>query len=289
MQNQPSARRTASGNIRRVKRKRGDQWYIQYRLPDGRQGQKRLGPAWSGNGRPPAGYFTKRTAQTALRQFLTDADRGVLPEAQQTGATVGDAVEEWLRYVEHERGVRATTLREYRTSTRKHLVPAFGDRKLEAVTTRSIEAWKSQLLADGKLSRRTINKLLTNLHGVFDRARRVWGLEKNPVADVERLRERYDAGDYDWLRPEEVYALVRAAEEAPIEKRVAEQDAAIFLTAAFAGLRLGEVLGLRWRDVDFAGSVLRVSQQWNDLGEVSVTKGGRVRAVPMVARGRGGR
>lgn len=146
------------------------------------------------------------------------------------------------------------------------------------------EAWKSQLLADGKLSRRTINKLLTNLHGVFERARRVWGLERNPVADVERLRERYDAGDYDWLRPDEVYALVRAAEEAPIEKRVAEQDAAIFLTAAFAGLRLGEVLGLRWRDVDFTRSVLRVTQQWNDLGEVSATKGGRVRAVPMVPK-----
>ena len=284
MQGQPSARRIASGNVRLVKRKRGNIWYVQYRLPgDGRQVQKKLGPAWSGNGRPPEGYYTKRTAEAKLREILADAQRGVLPETVRTGATVKDAVEEWLRYVEHERGVRATTLREYRTSAQKHLLPEFGDRKLEAITTRSVETWKSRLLAEGKLSRRTINKLLTNLHGVFGRARRVYGLPKNPVDDVEKLRERYDPGDYDWLRPEEVLAVVRAAENASdVDPRIAEQDAAVILTAAFTGLRLGEILGLRWRDVDFDAEMLRVSQQLNDLGEISVTKGGLVRSVPMV-------
>ena len=95
----------------------------------------------------------------------------------------------------------ATTIREYRSSAYKHLVPAFGDRKLEALTTQSIEAWKSQLLAEGKLSRRTISKLLTNLNGIFKRAWRVWGLQANPVEGVERLPDRYDPGNTISTRP----------------------------------------------------------------------------------------
>jgi hypothetical protein len=105
MQIQPKTVRPVSGHVERRDRKRGDQWYMRYRLPDGRQVQKRLGPAWSGNGRPPEGYFTKRTAQAKLREVLADAQRGVLRESVRTGAAVGDAIDEWLRYLEHERGV----------------------------------------------------------------------------------------------------------------------------------------------------------------------------------------
>ena len=72
--------------------------------------------------------------------------------------------------------------------------------------------------------------------------------------------------------PEEVWALVRAAGS--------EQDAAIFLTAAFTGLRRGELLALRWRDVDFAGSTIRVRASYA-AGELTTPKSGKVRSVPM--------
>jgi integrase len=62
-----------------------------------------------------------------------------------------------------------------------------------------------------------------------------------------------------------------------------EQDARVYLTAAFTGLRLGELLALQWRDVDFAGEAIRVRRSYNVHGGVGTPKSGKVRSVPMVA------
>jgi integrase len=72
--------------------------------------------------------------------------------------------------------------------------------------------------------------------------------------------------------PEEVWALVRAA--------ACEQDGAIFLAAAFTGLRRGELVALRWRDVDFAGSLIRVRASYTHE-TLATPKSGRTRSVPM--------
>ena len=93
----------------------------------------------------------------------------------------------------------------------------------------------------------------------------------NPAADVEKPSPRR-SGDIEVFSPEEVMALVRAASS--------EQDAAIFLTAAFTGLRRGELLALRWRDVDFAGQVIRVRASYAE-GQLTTPKSGKVRSVPM--------
>src|ERR1700761_4455459 len=87
-----------SGHVFRVERARGPVWYAKYRLPDGRQVQKKLGPAWTERGRPPTGYFTKRLAEESIRAMLDQARRGTLPGMVRTGATFADAATEYLRY-----------------------------------------------------------------------------------------------------------------------------------------------------------------------------------------------
>lgn len=256
-----------SGHVFRVEGKRGPVWYAKFRLPDGRQVQRKIGPAWSQRGRPPAGYVTKRGAEDWLRQVLDEVRRGTLPGMVRTGATFADAAAEYLRYAEHERGCKPWTLRGYRSVVHAHLLPAFGKRPIEAISTEMIEAWVAGL--DGSI--RTRNKLLIVLHGVLSRARKVYGLPFNAAAEVEGFRERR-SGDIAVFSPEEIWALVRAAESA--------QDAAIYLTAAFTGLRQGELLALRWRDVDTSGSVLRVRGSYG-LGELTSPKSGKVRSVPL--------
>jgi integrase len=260
--------KSPSGHVFRVERARGPVWYAKYRLPDGRQVQKKLGPAWTGRGRPANGYFTKRLAEDWLRSVLEDARRGTLPMTIRAGATFADAAAEFLRYTEQDRGCKPSTLRDYRSNLEAHLLPAFGDQPLESITSASIEAWRASLTA---LSARTKNKLLVVMHGVFRRAQHVWSLPANPVAAVEKYRQ-WSSGDIDVFSPEEVLALVRAA--------TSEQDAAIYLLAAFTGLRRGELLALRWRDVDFGGSVIRARSSYA-AGQLTTPKSGKVRSVPM--------
>jgi hypothetical protein len=116
-----------SGHVLRVERKRGPVWYAKYRLPDGRQVQRRIGPAWTERGRPAAGYLTKRTAETWPDELLHEARRGTLPGMVQTGATFADAAAEYLRYAEHDRGCKPSTLQGYRSAIGAHLLPAFGE------------------------------------------------------------------------------------------------------------------------------------------------------------------
>jgi integrase len=251
-----------------LERARGPVWYAKYRLPSGRQVQKKLGPAWTARGRPAAGYFTKRTAEDWLRATLDEARRGTLPGMVRTGAKLSDAAAEWLRYSEHDRAVKRSTLVEYR-HTVDRIVRELGDVPIEDVTPEMLERWKATL----KLSNRTVTKYLVILHGIFKRAMRVWALPRNPVADVERPRYRV-SDDLAVFSPEEVWALVRAAGSA--------QDAALFLTAAFTGLRMGELLALQWRDINFAGQAIRVRQSFNAHGGLGTPKSGKVRSVPLV-------
>ena len=63
----------------------------------------KLGPAWTERGRPPDGWFTKRTAEAWLGEVLDQARRGELPGQLRTGATAADAAAEWLRFIEEDR------------------------------------------------------------------------------------------------------------------------------------------------------------------------------------------
>jgi hypothetical protein len=103
-----------SGHVFRIDRKRGPVWYAKYREANGRQVQKKIGPAWTGRGRPPVGLYTKRTAEDWLRETLDEARERAQAGARQLDATFAEAAHEWLRNVEHDRACKPSTLRSYR-------------------------------------------------------------------------------------------------------------------------------------------------------------------------------
>lgn len=103
------------------------------------------------------------------------------------------------------------------------------------------------------------------VRAIFSHARARGWTEADPCATVERQQVRY-SGDYDFYSSEEIAALVRAAAN--------EQDAAVYLTAAMTGLRRGELVALRWRDVDFPGQAIRVRANYSH-GELVTPKSGK--------------
>jgi integrase len=267
--------RWGSGRVVQMQRKRGPVWYAQYREPSGRQRQKMIGRVWTGRGRPADGYYTKRMAEDWLRmKMVEDAQRAAAGEVIGTRVTFADAAAEYIRYATEDRGCKPSTIRGYRSQLNAHLLPAFGSMQLEDITETEIERWRAGITSQRKgkeISNKTKNEQLVLMHAIMRRAVKVWRLPRNPVANVDRFRTRR-SGDIEVFSPEEVWALVRAA--------ASEMDAAVYLTAAFTGLRRGEVLALRWRDVDFASSVIRVRASYAAL-QLSTPKSGKVRSVPM--------
>ncbi len=275
-----------SGFVFRLEKARGASWWAKYRLPDGTQVKRKIGPVWTGRGRPAEGYFTKRLAKDWLHDRLekvrreaaaavaAPGPRSAAVPATSTSVTFAEAAAEYLRFAELDRGCKPSTVRGYRNAIKVHLLPVFGSMKLEDITVQEIERWRagvSSVRVQRELSNKTKNNLLVLMHAIFRHAVKLYGLPANPVANVDRFRVR-SSGDIQVFSPEEVWALVRAAKS--------EADAAIFLTAAFTGLRRGEVLGLRWRDVDFTGSTIRVRASYA-AGHLTTPKSGKVRAVPM--------
>ncbi len=144
---------------------------------------------------------------------------------------------------------------------------------LEDITVQEIERWRAGMSSarqQRELSNKTKNNLLVLMHAIFRRAVKLYGLPairwRASIASASGA-----AATSRCSRPRRS-GLVRAAGS--------ETDAAIFLTAAFTGLRRGELLGLRWRDVDFAGSTIRVRASYA-AGQLTTPKSGKVRAVPM--------
>jgi integrase len=277
-----------TGHIKLVPRKRGDVWYMKVRPASGRQFEKRIGPAWTERGRPPAGYFTRKTAQLVLDELLAGLRRGEVPDpGARSGKTFGDAVAEWIRYSEHDRGIEGTTLRDYRSAARIFSQEFGADIPIEQVDEDRINDYRTKMLAgevvakrggravrdtEKPIGRRTAQKRMVLLGGIFKRAKRLKWVHVDPTADVEPIALK-SSGVFNVLTVQQVEDI---AAEAP------EQFTVAITVAAFTGLRTGELRALRWRDVDFAGAVLHVRSNKPAGVEEKAPKSYKVRSVPLM-------
>jgi integrase len=264
-----SARRPATGHVRTIERKGGPVLYAKLKLPDGREPQRRLGKLWTKRSRPPAGYLTRPQAEARLEAILAGDDP--LVNLTPSRVTFKAACDEHVRYLEHDRQRKRSTIGDAQSTIKVHLLPAFGESTpVEDITTVDVDAFRDKLLA-GKLSHRTAQKILILLHGVLKRAKRKGWVQTNVAEDAEKVTVRH-SDEFNVLSVEQVQAVARAA--------ASELLSALFVVAAFTGLRQGELLALRWRHVDFTDRIVHVVKNFV-RGEEDTPKSHRVRSVPL--------
>jgi integrase len=223
------------------------------------------------------------------------------------------AAADWLRHQEHVARLKPSTLEVYRymltapdTPARKQgrrhangrLLGRFGGRRLHTIAAEEIERWLYDLDDDG-LSGRTVNahrQLLCSILGYAVKRSARYGISDNVAAATSKRREQPPAA-LEFYEPDELRRLADAARKgahhapsrparSPAERCVRQaddqRDAALYVLASYAGLRLGELLALRWCDISFSRSTVTVSRAWS-AGKLTSPKSLRPRSVPLAS------
>jgi integrase len=221
------------------------------------------------------GPVTLAEAERELRHVLADVERGIWQPARaspQSGSqplpTFHEYAEDW--WLRHERRLRPKTQSDYRWRLEKHLLPFFKDYPLDAITFDAVECYIAAKLAeDDPLSARSINMTVILLGAILEGAVERELIARNPARGRgRRVRERAPRRSY-LDTAAQIGALLDAAADldrhAHRDRRHVERRAMI-ATLVFAGLRIGELCGLRWRDADLDAGWLRVGEAKTDAG-----------------------
>jgi integrase len=221
--------------------RRGDRWAIKYDLePDpvtGRRRQKMI-----------SGYPDKELARKALNRVVADLDQGVhVDPSRQTLA--GYLVDDWLPSISPT--VRPATLHSYQRNLEHHVIAHIGGVRLTRLDPVGLNRLYALLLAEGRrdrpggLSPRTVRYVHTIIHRALKDAVR-WGRLVRNVADAA------DPPRASASRRREVHAWSRETLTEFLDRSHGYGDRyyPLWVTLATTGARRGEILGLRWSDVD---------------------------------------
>ena len=244
-------------------------WYGHWRS-NGRQVKRKVGVKRTEGNRDG---LTRTQGEAELRRLIGSTQ--VAPQAGER-LTVADVSE---RYREHSRrkGRKLATIVAVESETRVHLTPFFAERGLESITPEDVADFIAALEAKG-LAPKTICNIHGTLAALFNfakAARRRWATV-NPCEGAE-LPAIPEPSEIRYLDLDAVDLLASHALPGPLHAI----DRALYRVAPMTGLRLGELAALRWIDVDWTASRIRVRRNYV-LGEFGTPKSRRAtRSVPL--------
>jgi integrase len=201
-------------------------------------------------------FPTHAAARSWRAQAANEVKRGSLRAASDT--TLREAATAWLDgaregAIRNRSGdaYKPSALRGYEQALRLHVLPELGAHRLARIATADVQALVERWQTDG-MQPATIRNALLPLRAIYRRACARDGLPINPTTGLElpAVRGRRDR-------------IASPAEAAKLLAALPEQDRAIWATAMYAGLRLGELRALRYEHMDIRGGLIRVEASWD--------------------------
>lgn len=197
------------------------------------------------NGKQKFRWVSGKTQGEALAKVAEIKQRLVNGTYTDTKLTVGGYLELWLGHKQHE--VKPRSHEFYKTYCRLYIVPHIGKAKLDKLTTPDVR--RLFLEVKDKVSTDAANKTRTVLHGALKQAMRDGLIPRNPAEPVAAFKVDAKPNDHSW-EPAETMRFLETARP--------HQLFAAFYLALATGMRHGEVLGLRWSDLE--GDTLHIRQ-----------------------------
>lgn len=186
---------------------------------------------------------TRKEVQEKLKKALHEQQQGTLITTPQQ--TIEQFLTQWLD--SRKKAVRIRTNERYEEIVRLHVVPIIGHVQLQKLTAQNLQSLYSKKLDEG-LSPTTVNTVHGMLHKAFSDAVK-WGLIARNICDAVEppRRAHYEIAP---LTMEQGQKLLNTAKGHNME--------ALFMLALTTGMRRGEILALKWQDINFPQSTLQV-------------------------------
>jgi integrase len=206
------------------------------------------------------GFRTKKEAQEALNALLAEVQGGTYVKPRDV--RLADYLREWLEAAAPN--LSGKTVERYRIAVERHLIPAFGQLMLPELRPVHIQRVYSGWMKPGpdgkpRWARATLRKHHFVLHRALRDAVRLQYIAVNPADGVEVPRINGLRTPIRVLTEEQTAQLLRRAQDTRLHLPI--------LLAVTSGLRRGELLAVRWSDLDLEAGVLRVEQSVEETGE----------------------
>lgn len=187
---------------------------------------------------------TQRELEDEKRRII---DRYITGTATDTDQLFGAYVVEWFNVYRNPR-VREVTGDNYRVNLNTHILPAFGDRQIRAISSADVQQWLDSY-AGGSSS--LIDKLYMLIRAIFKSAHADGVVSRDVTARLSKPRARKQSGPRS-LTASETKALLNTMTGHP--------QGLLLAVLYYLGLRRGEALGLKWGDFDFDERMVHIQR-----------------------------